>query len=822
MIRSLLALLLCLAALPAAAQSTLEYMDSGQWSFNEDCAVRGDTVVTVMSYGVQLWDAADPAATTMIGDFYMEANRGRAVAWEGDLVAATSKLGHLYLLDVGDPAQPQLIDRLSGLGSSPDVALRRAGSTRWCYSAGNAANDFQIRDLTNPAAAVSRGAINLDGTPNALAVLGDLVLVCARSFGLYALDVGDPDAPTILDTVPLPGTHLNVAASGTRAAIASNTDGFTLFDIGDPQNIVTHATVSPAAGEWSDLWVQEVLLEGSTLYAICADVGVLVYDISDLDSPVLTGYDARLDIVNGTPPYYFFNSGQLSGDRVYVTHWSGFVPGCDIMDATSSTVDYLGRTAGFDYVRDVDEDGGFVYGCTGQMGIFAHEHVAENEFVPRGQLHVVETWGVKAIGSLVYVASTTDGLVIGDFTDPDQPLRRGELDVGQARQLEVIGDVAYVGAFTQGFHTVDVSDPDDPVGLDVVTRPNMETVNVSVVGGLAATADHGDGMNLWDVSDPADIRHLANYPTAANAVDVVIEPSGRYAYLTVVGEGIHVIDVEAPGSPVHLNTFETAATGAALQDGYIHVTTGSAGISTYDMWNDPVHPVEIASFNTCHSAWGAATGVNFGRYHVYVADYAGIAVLRFTPDTPVAVSSFRLAWDGGRVSLDWRLAEDLPLADQRLTVSGKDGGEIALAILPVGAQAFAAEDTRAELAAGGLWLYRLYGREPGGDWQLLRSEQIATQAAPAAALHLRAFPNPFNPQTTLSFTLPAAGSAELEIYDASGRRVRLLHDGWLAAGPAAFEWDGLDRDGRELAGGVYFARLGTASGSRSAKLVMLR
>ena len=74
-----------------------------------------------------------------------------------------------------------LIQRLSGAGADPDVMLRRDGATRWCYTAGNASNDFQIRDLTNPAADISRGALNLSGTPNDLALLaGDVVLVSAR------------------------------------------------------------------------------------------------------------------------------------------------------------------------------------------------------------------------------------------------------------------------------------------------------------------------------------------------------------------------------------------------------------------------------------------------------------------------------------------------------------------------------------------------------------------------------------------------------------------------------------------------------------------
>lgn len=821
-------LLVSMAALPLAAAPTLEYMDSGQWSFNDDCAVHGDTVATSMAYGVQLWNTANPAAPTFIGDFYTDGYRGRAVAWEGDLVASTSKLGHIYLLDVSDPTQPALIQRLSGAGADPDVVLYRDGATRWCYTAGNASYDFQIRDLSDPANPVSRGALNLSGTPNNLTVLGNTVLVCARSFGVYVIDVSLPDEPVVTDSAALTGTHLNVSADGTRAAVASSGSGFTLLDISDPGNIVTHATVIPAAGQWSGLNVREVLVSGTTLYAICENVGALVYDITNLDGPVLTGYDPRLDIDPPAPPYYVFNEGVLSGGKLYLSSWSGYTPGCVILDATASTVDYLGRTTAFDYVRDIDEDGGFAYGCTGQMGVFAHEHVSATEFIPRGQLHVVESWGVQAHGNIVYVASTTDGLVIGDFTDPDNPIRRGELDVGQARQLTVIDNVAYVAAFTQGFHTVDVSNLDLPVSLDSATRPGMEAVNVSVVGGLAATSDRGDGMNLWDVSSPASISFLANWPTPADAVDVVLDPTGNYAYLTVQNTGVQVIDVSTPGTPVLLNTFAFGSTGTCLENGYLHVSTGGAGISSYHQSVNPVAPIELASFNTTHNAYASAVGINFGEHYVYVADYSGIVVLRLAPDVPAAVSVFDLAWDGEAVAVNWELAEATDPADLRLTVSHAAAGaaesELDFAASDAEGRAFRALDDRVVLAEGGAWRYKLYGRDPGGtDWQLLRSDEIVIEGGtPLPAVALRAWPNPFNPKTTLSFELPAAGPARLSLYSATGRRVALLHEGPLPAGPVRFDWEGLDSAGRELPGGVYLARLEFSGGSRSAKLVMVR
>jgi hypothetical protein len=68
-------------------------------------------------------------------------------------------------------------------------------------------------------------------------------------------------------------------------------------------------------------------------------------------------------------------------------------------------------------------------------------------------------------------------------------------------------------------------------------------------------------------------------------------------------------------------------------------------------------------------------------------------------------------------------------------------------------------------------------------------------------------PNPFNPTTRLSFDLPSAGRARLDIYDVRGRLVRTLIDGSLPAGPHGVVWDGTTTEGTRAASGMYWSRL---------------
>lgn len=84
------------------------------------------------------------------------------------------------------------------------------------------------------------------------------------------------------------------------------------------------------------------------------------------------------------------------------------------------------------------------------------------------------------------------------------------------------------------------------------------------------------------------------------------------------------------------------------------------------------------------------------------------------------------------------------------------------------------------------------------------------------------FPNPFNPQTTIRFQLPAAGRTQLQVFDLAGRLVRTLIDGNLAAGGHEAVWDGRDAGGREVSSGSYLARLAVGGRVESARMGLVR
>lgn len=83
-------------------------------------------------------------------------------------------------------------------------------------------------------------------------------------------------------------------------------------------------------------------------------------------------------------------------------------------------------------------------------------------------------------------------------------------------------------------------------------------------------------------------------------------------------------------------------------------------------------------------------------------------------------------------------------------------------------------------------------------------------------------PNPFNPATTIRFTVPEACHVRLDIFDVAGRRVRSLIDNPFRAGRFHAVWDGTNDGGRRVASGVYFYRLVAGKHRDTKKMMLLR
>jgi len=100
--------------------------------------------------------------------------------------------------------------------------------------------------------------------------------------------------------------------------------------------------------------------------------------------------------------------------------------------------------------------------------------------------------------------------------------------------------------------------------------------------------------------------------------------------------------------------------------------------------------------------------------------------------------------------------------------------------------------------------------------------EVAETTLPTRYELVQNAPNPFNPVTTIRYSLPASGKAKLEIFRVDGSLVRTLVDGAMAAGRHQATWNGRDDHGRPVASGMYVYRLRAGSFTESKRMILMK
>lgn len=83
-------------------------------------------------------------------------------------------------------------------------------------------------------------------------------------------------------------------------------------------------------------------------------------------------------------------------------------------------------------------------------------------------------------------------------------------------------------------------------------------------------------------------------------------------------------------------------------------------------------------------------------------------------------------------------------------------------------------------------------------------------------------PNPFNPETTIRFSVQKAGPVTVRVYDVQGKLVRTLIDGQRDAGEHSVLWDGTDEGRMPVSSGTYFYQVIQENLTQSKKAILLK
>lgn len=84
------------------------------------------------------------------------------------------------------------------------------------------------------------------------------------------------------------------------------------------------------------------------------------------------------------------------------------------------------------------------------------------------------------------------------------------------------------------------------------------------------------------------------------------------------------------------------------------------------------------------------------------------------------------------------------------------------------------------------------------------------------------YPNPFNPNTTLSYSIKERGHVKIDIYNLLGQKVKTLVNGVMTAGAHTVSWNGMDDNRRPVASGVYFYKMQSGKYTNTRKMILMK
>jgi hypothetical protein len=183
----------------------------------------------------------------------------------------------------------------------------------------------------------------------------------------------------------------------------------------------------------------------------------------------------------------------------------------------------------------------------------------------------------------------------------------------------------------------------------------------------------------------------------------------------------------------------------------------------------------------------------------------------------VELTSFEAVADGSHVALTWATATESGNAG--FAVEHRIGDQAFVEIGYVEGHGTTTEPIsyRFDVVNLGSGLHHFRLRQIDLDGSFTYSEEVEVELLPYAVALVEAYPNPFNPTTTITYSLPQAAEATLSVFDLLGRQVRVLASGSQPAGTYEVTFDAT-----ELPSGVYFYRLEAGDYVETKSLVLLR
>ena len=181
-------------------------------------------------------------------------------------------------------------------------------------------------------------------------------------------------------------------------------------------------------------------------------------------------------------------------------------------------------------------------------------------------------------------------------------------------------------------------------------------------------------------------------------------------------------------------------------------------------------------------------------------------------------------WSGDYALLSWEAISNGETPLFRLTgaLESSNSKEWEIDFVEEGGGRYVGEDRQARADSWKRFVFRLYLLDQQGDASLLGETHLVSVPDHQGIKDHKAWPNPFNPLTTISFRLGRAQRTRVSIYTIDGRRIKTLASRVFGTGVTEIQWDGTDDGGRLVSAGGYIALIEGERQMQTVKLTLVK
>ncbi|MDP8205845.1 MAG: T9SS type A sorting domain-containing protein [Candidatus Electryonea clarkiae] len=607
-------------------------------------------------------------------------------------------------------------------------------------------NHIRIVDISNPDSLSTVGSIRSHYESDDMYIEGSFIYKCGRDGTFSIHDISDPTSPQQRGSLDVDETGHNLKVSGEYAYYATDTYRdyqFRIIDISDPDNPSAEGSYQHNVDRFriSDFEVQD------DFAYICFynedQVGsVRIVDISDPSTPELVGTFTNLT-----------SEIDIYGDYMILRNIN-YLSLVDISDPGNPF-----RRSNFDIGLNLRASDTMIilndyliivwspYYMTIDISDPIEPHISGTIRMDNGTIH-----DVKVSGDYAYILDSNVGLRIADITDVSAPFETGYLEIpgfdstnhdGEHQSLDVSGDYVYVCS-DRGLFVIDASDRESPIRTGSL---NIRSSCVSVSGDYAYC-----GNDIVDISDPSSPGRVSTFGVGDGfSATVDISVIDEYAYLFTSNRN-YIYNVSDPLNPeltTAVDTYPPTTFGEASWSYAFTGTEGRRSTHIYDI-SDPDQMIRI------------------GSYVGYVEGGIGIN------DSVIVVGST----NGGMRIVNFAHESGLCVTGISMPGLTPENGEL------VDNYAYTADR----------YYFSIYDISEG----LPVTESSNTQL-PSGFSISPAYPNPFNPSTTINIGLPHSTEINVTAFNSLGQKVAQLATGRYSAGNHNIIFNA-----EELSSGIYF------------------